>query len=157
MQIDEDSAQVRFPPPFVYAGMLFLGFAIGRLLGRPSIGLDIVTASVIGLLVLLVGGTVMIAAGGLFRKVGNNLEPWRPATSLVTGSVYQYTRNPMYLGMALIYAGLALIFDSLAALMLLPFVVIIIQTQVIAREERYLETKFGAAYRDYTRQVRRWI
>jgi protein-S-isoprenylcysteine O-methyltransferase Ste14 len=157
MQIEDDSPQVRFPPPFVYAGMLMLGFLIGSFIGRPSIGLDIVVGSSIGL-ALLVGGTaIMVAAGLLFRKVGNNLEPWRSATTIVSSGVYRFTRNPMYLGMALIFAGLAMVFDGLAALMLLPVVVIIIQTQVIAREERYLEEKFGDDYRAYKNKVSRWI
>ena len=157
MQIDDDSAQVRFPPPFVYAGFLLIGLVIGRLLGKPSIGLDMVTASVAGMLVVLTGFTVMLAAIGLFRRRGNNLEPWKSATLLVTDGIYRWTRNPMYLGMALIFAGLALILDSLAALMLLPIVVIVIDRTVIAREERYLEAKFGEDYRAYTAKVRRWL
>jgi protein-S-isoprenylcysteine O-methyltransferase Ste14 len=157
MQISEDSAQVRFPPPFVYAGFLLLGLALGRLLGRPAVGLVSVTGSVTGALLILVGFGVMLAAIGLFRRRGTNLEPWLPATSLVASGIYRWTRNPMYLGMALIYAGLALILDSLSALLLLPVVVIVIQTQVIAREERYLDAKFGDAYRAYTAKVRRWL
>lgn len=157
MQIEEDSAQVRFPPPLVYAGMLFLGFAVGRLIGRPAVGLDMMTGSVIGILLALTGTVVMLAAIGVFRKLGNNLEPWRPATTVVSTGVYRFTRNPMYLGMALIFTALALIFDSLAALLLLPAVIIIIQTQVIAREERYLEAKFGETYLAYKQQVRRWL
>ena len=63
----------------------------------------------------------------------------------------------MYLGMALIYAGLAVGFDGPLALVLLPVVLIIIRTQVIAREERYLEDKFGDEYRAYKARVRRWL
>ncbi len=63
----------------------------------------------------------------------------------------------MYLAMALIYAGLAIGFDGPIALTLLPLVLIIIQTQVIAREERYLEAKFGDEYRRYKVEVRRWL
>ena len=63
----------------------------------------------------------------------------------------------MYLGMALIYLGLALGLESIAALVLLPLAMLLIQTQVIAREERYLDTRFGETYRDYKRRVRRWL
>jgi protein-S-isoprenylcysteine O-methyltransferase Ste14 len=63
----------------------------------------------------------------------------------------------MYLGMALIYAGLAIGFDGPIAFALLPLVLIAIQTQVIAREERYLEAKFGDDYRRYKTEVRRWL
>ncbi|MBB4631777.1 methyltransferase family protein [Sphingosinicella soli] len=157
MKIEEDSPQVSFPPPFVYAGMLLLGLGIGRLLGDPSIGLDIKVASIAGL-VLAVGGLGLIFAAIIrFRSAGTNPEPWRQTTAFVASGVYRWTRNPMYLGMALIFAGLALIFDSLATLLLLPFTVILIDRKVIAREERYLETKFGEDYRAYKEKVRRWL
>jgi protein-S-isoprenylcysteine O-methyltransferase Ste14 len=71
--------------------------------------------------------------------------------------VTAWTGNPMYLGMALIYAGLAIGADGPIAFALLPLVLIVIQTQVIAREERYLEAKFGEDYRRYKANVRRWL
>ncbi len=157
MKIEEDSPQVRFPPPLVYAGMLLLGLGIGRLLGDPPIGLDIKVASLAGMILAIAGLGLIFAALLRFRRAGTNPEPWRQTTAFVASGVYRWTRNPMYLGMALIFAGLALIFDSLATLLLLPFVVILIDRQVIAREERYLEAKFGDDYRAYKDKVRRWL
>ncbi len=157
MDVDDDSAQVRFPPPFVYIGILLIGFVVGRFIGKPGIGLDPVTGGVVGVMIGLIGIAVILSAIGLFKRIGNNLEPWKPATGIVRDGVYRVTRNPMYLGMALIFAGVALFFDSLAALMLLPVVIIIIQTTVIAREEKYLEAKFGEDYLSYKNEVRRWI
>jgi protein-S-isoprenylcysteine O-methyltransferase Ste14 len=75
----------------------------------------------------------------------------------VTDGVYAFTRNPMYVGMALIFAGVAIRFDSLVALVVLPLVLLWVRTQVIAREERYLTGKFGENYLAYTRKVRRWL
>ena len=63
----------------------------------------------------------------------------------------------MYLGMSLFYLGLALLFDSIIAIVLLPVIIVIIRTQVIAREEHYLAVKFGADYRAYKTRVRRWL
>jgi protein-S-isoprenylcysteine O-methyltransferase Ste14 len=157
MKIEEDSPQVRFPPPLVYAGMLLLGLGIGRLLDDPPIGLDIKVASFAGMILAIAGLGLVFAALLRFRRAGTNPEPWRQTTAFVASGVYRWTRNPMYLGMALIFAGLALIFDSLATLLLLPFVVILIDRQVIAREERYLEAKFGDDYRAYKDKVRRWL
>lgn len=157
MKIEEDSPQVRFPPPLVYAGMLLLGLGIGRLLGDPPIGLEIRAANIAGILLCLGGLAMIFAAIIRFRRAGTNPEPWRQTKAFVVSGVYRWTRNPMYLGMALIFAGLALIFDSLATLLLLPFTVILIDRQVIAREERYLEAKFGDDYRAYKEQVRRWL
>ena len=63
----------------------------------------------------------------------------------------------MYLGMALIYLGVATFFNSLSSLVLLPLVIATVQTQVIAREEAYLERTFGAEYVAYKKRVRAWI
>ena len=107
--------------------------------------------------VLAAGLIIGLLAAGLFRRAGTDVKPWRSSTALVTDGPYRWTRNPMYLGMCLVYVGLAIAADSLAALLLLIPVLIIIQTQVIAREERYLEGKFGDEFRAYTARVRRWL
>src|SRR5690349_8199667 len=96
------------------------------------------------------GGGAVPAAGHQCSAVAAN-DPHRNDRS------YRWTRNPMYLGMGLIYAGLAIGFDGPIAFALLPLVLIAIQTQVIAREERYLEAKFGDDYRRYKAKVRRWL
>ena len=154
---ETDSAGIRFPPPFVFLGTLLLGFPAERIMGLHSFGVDRTLLIALGLLLVVAGGIIGIPATRLFRRAGTNVEPWRPATRIVTGGVYRWTRNPMYLGMALIHAGLALAFDGPIALLLLPLVLIVIQTQVIAREEGYLETKFGDDYRRYKARVRRWL
>jgi protein-S-isoprenylcysteine O-methyltransferase Ste14 len=63
----------------------------------------------------------------------------------------------MYLGMALLLAGFALIGNALWPLIAVIPVVFVIRTQVIDREERYLEAKFGAQYTDFKARVRRWL
>nr|WP_255699932.1 isoprenylcysteine carboxylmethyltransferase family protein [Jiella avicenniae] len=106
----------------------------------------------------LAAGIVPIALALLrFRRAGTSPEPWKPSTALVVDGVYRLTRNPMYLGMALVYAGVALLFDcALTAALLLP-AVLTIHYGVIRREERYLTGKFGDAYRDFMRKSRRWL
>ena len=88
------------------------------------------------------------AGAGLFLRNRTAIIPFKPATRLVTSGVYRWTRNPMYLGMALTYAGLAFLLNSLTALVLLLVVIAIVQRQVIAREEAYLERAFGNANRE---------
>lgn len=157
MTEDTDSANVRFPPPLIYLLLLVLGIWTGRKLNLSGIGLDESAVTVIGALLAVIGIIVNFAGAGLFHKLRTAIIPFKPATKLVTSGIYGWTRNPMYLGMALIYAGIAILFDSILALALLPLVLAIIQTNVIAREEVYLERRFGDAYRDYKRRVRRWI
>jgi protein-S-isoprenylcysteine O-methyltransferase Ste14 len=158
MDIDQDSARVKFPPPLVFLGTLLVGLALGRMLGEPRVpilGHDL--QNLLGWLAIVLGGGTMLSAASLFRRRGTNARPWKRSTLLVTDGVFRWTRNPMYLGMALIYAGVALVVDSLAALLLLIPLVLVIQREVIAREEDYLEARFGDPYRAYKAAVRRWI
>ena len=93
----------------------------------------------------------------LFRRAGTSFIPIKPTTALVWSGPYQFTRNPMYLAMACLYLGLALWFDLFWPLILLPGVLAGVQYGVIAREEQYLERKFGDDYRQYKARVRRWL
>ena len=81
----------------------------------------------------------------------------KPVPRLTTEGPFRYTRNPSYLALAMIYAGIAVLRNSLWAMLLLPFAVIVIQREVIGREERYLERTFGEEYLDYKERVRRWV
>ncbi len=70
---------------------------------------------------------------------------------------YRFTRNPIYLGMTIIFTGIAIAADSIWVLALLVPVLVIMNIGVIMREERYLEGKFGEDYRQYKASVRRWL
>lgn len=157
MAVESDSAGVHFPPPLVYLGALLLGLLAERFVSLRSFGIEWRLLATTGVLLFVAGVGMMLAAAGLFRRLGTNAPPTQPTTLIVKTGPYRWTRNPMYLAMALIYAGLAIGFDGPIALTLLPLVLIIIQTQVIAREERYLEAKFGDEYRRYKVEVRRWL
>jgi protein-S-isoprenylcysteine O-methyltransferase Ste14 len=158
MEIDRNSAGVAFPPPLVFAGALLLGIGLGRHIGDPGIPLlSRGTLHGTGLLALLLGLGILFSATGLFARVRTDPRPWKAAEALVTDGVYRWTRNPMYLGMALIHAGIALWLDSLAGLLALVPVVAAIQRWAIAPEEAYLAARFGDAYGAYRARVRRWI
>ena len=157
----KENAGVRIPPPAIYLGVLALALAIDLAVGGPSfsaaIGLAGVIRTVIGV-ALFLGGMFVAAAGvSRFNAAGTEVRPWLPSTTLVTSGIYRYTRNPMYLGLAISYAGLSLLADSIIALAFLVPLVIVITYAVIRREEHYLEVRFGDDYRAYMRRVRRWI
>jgi protein-S-isoprenylcysteine O-methyltransferase Ste14 len=157
METVTDGAKVRFPPPLVYAAGLALGIAAGRLWNLPGLGFGPYARYPLGGM-LVVAGVIVSAAGvGLFIRNGTAIIPHKPAAVLVTSGIYRWTRNPMYVGMALTYAGVAVLLNSLPALVLLPVVLALIQYRVIAKEEAYLERAFGAEYGSYKKQVRRWI
>jgi protein-S-isoprenylcysteine O-methyltransferase Ste14 len=80
-----------------------------------------------------------------------------PTKALVTDGLYAYSRNPIYIALTLIYLGLTIAANSVWSIVFLVPILVIIRYGVIAREERYLERKFGDAYAEYRKRVRRWI
>jgi protein-S-isoprenylcysteine O-methyltransferase Ste14 len=92
-----------------------------------------------------------------FIRAGTNIPTNRPTTALVTAGPYRFSRNPIYIALTLLYLGIALAVDSAWIAGLIVPVLIAIRYGVIAREESFLEQKFGAAYRDYKARVRRWL
>jgi len=150
-----DRAGVRIPPPVIYVVGFLLGVALEA--AFPISGLPSTLALVAG----LIGVAFWLALDGsammLFLRARTSMVPMKPTTALVTSGPYRVTRNPMYVGMAFLYAGLALAFGVIWSLALLPVVVVVVDRLVIAREERYLESKFGEAYREYRKRVRRWL
>ena len=81
----------------------------------------------------------------------------KPVPRLITEGPFRYSRNPSYLALAMIYAGIAALRNSLWAILLLPLVVVVIQHEVIEREECYLERAFGEEYLSYKGRVHRWV
>lgn len=117
--VDKDSAQVRFPPPLVFFGFLLIGWVINDWFGlNPAIP-DIVRWVLGG--GAIIAGLVVIALALLrFRRSGNNPEPWKTDTVFVAEGIYRVTRNPMYLGMALVFFGISVAANCLGGLLMLP-------------------------------------
>ncbi|MES2445110.1 MAG: isoprenylcysteine carboxylmethyltransferase family protein [Pseudomonadota bacterium] len=158
MDIDQDSAGVKFPPPLAFAGTLIAGLVIDRFMWwHLEIPLGHWLERSLGWIGIVAGFGIMMTAFGLFKRAGTDPKPWKTPTAFVTDGVYRWTRNPMYLGMALIYAGIAILCDSLITLLLLAPLVLYIQREVIEREEAYLAVKFGEPYRAYKAGTRRWF
>lgn len=157
MASTSDTPGVVAPPPLLFLGVLAVGLALDFVLLRVPTGLPGFLRLAAGAALLVAAGAFIAGALGRFRRAGTRAEPWRPSTALVTDGVYRFTRNPMYLAMALLYLGSALALDSVVALILLPPLLTLVQVGVIAREERYLEGKFGEDYRRYRASVRRWV
>jgi protein-S-isoprenylcysteine O-methyltransferase Ste14 len=91
-----------------------------------------------------------------FRAAGTHVEPWKPATALVTDGIFRRVRNPMYTGLTLLLTGLSILLMSDWMLVMTILFVPVIHFGVVKREERYLEAKFGDAYRQYKARVPRY-
>lgn len=149
---------VRVPPPLVYVAGFVAGWLIDRRWPLPIAGAEHHGARVAIAVAFLVGWLVLMGgAFATFRAARTAIIPIFPASRIVTSGPYRVTRNPMYLGLALLYAGAAILVNSWWPLAFLPLVLVVIDRAIIAREERYLRGAFPAEYAAYCARVRRWI
>ena len=154
MENKQDSLNIPIKPPMIYFLSIVSGLIIQWLL--PIKLLPTITV-LLGLFLIPVALTLLIWGDRLFKAADTAVNHDIPPTTLITTGIYQYTRNPMYLGFTLLQIGIALALNNFWLLCtLLPTLVIMTYT-VIHREEAFLEAEFGKAYLDYKAQVRRWL
>ena len=147
----------RIPPPIVTllagAAMWALDrwLPLGRWLGSPWRASAALPA--------LAGIALVVAAAGRFRAARTTVNPLEPAkaSALVTGGVFRWSRNPMYLGLLLLLTGWALWLGSASPWLVLPPFAVFMTVVQIAAEEVALARVFGADYLAYRRTVSRWI
>lgn len=149
---------IQLPVPWVYVLVYLLGIVIGWL--RPvtfPLHADPVLVQIAGVIVFSIG--VAIAGWGwiTFHKAGTTRVPGEVSSELVTWGPYRFTRNPMYLGLAIGYVGEALILRHVWPLILFPLVIAYVNWIVIPVEQANLEHAFGEQYSAYRRRVRRWL
>ena len=155
----KDVAAVRIFPPLAPLGAIGLGVALNLAFPLdPGFALSAPARYLLGGLVA-VGALLGLGAYSvlLFRRGGQSENPWTPTHHIVERGPFRFTRNPMYLQMMLICLGVAIALWNLWIVLLVPVAAWVLQRWAIAPEEAYLERKFGAAYLDYKRRVRRWI
>jgi protein-S-isoprenylcysteine O-methyltransferase Ste14 len=152
-----DSATVRLPPPVPYLVAILAAWVLDSFLLPlhlslpPSLRITGATISI------TLGLTALAAAGQLFKQTRQDPSPWKPTPEIISTGIYRFTRNPMYLGLALIQVGLAFAMSNLWVAVLLPPVLVVVYATAIRHEESYLERKFGDSYLEFKRSVRRWI
>ena len=154
---EEKGADVRFPPPFVPLILLAVGIAIDKTLAPIGWVPEGLWRWGLGGVLVADGVLLLGLANGLFRKTGQDPKPWKPAPELIIDGIYNYTRNPMYLGMGSLQAGLGFLFASVTPAILVPITWWIIYRIAIRHEEAYLVERFGEPYEAYMRQTRRWL
>jgi len=151
-----DTANVIVRPPIAWALAALVGLTLQWVVSLPFMPAS-VPAGWIGGIVFVLALALFAWAIATMTRAGSNVPTNLPTTTIVETGPYRFTRNPIYLGMFLGLVGLAIAFDSLWLLvMLVPFT-LAIRYGVVAREEAYLERKFGDAYRQYRARVRRWV
>jgi protein-S-isoprenylcysteine O-methyltransferase Ste14 len=158
MKNTKDNPGVFIPPPLFYAGFFLLSILIQKYFAlNHAFIFHRQPANLFGTLFYFVGICFIFPATFEFVKSKNTIITVKPATSLQTTGIYSISRNPMYVGLILIYLGLALQFGNWWTIILLPLLIAIVNYLIILPEERYLMRAFGDDYVHYKKRVRRWI
>jgi protein-S-isoprenylcysteine O-methyltransferase Ste14 len=152
----KDNANTVVRPPIAWALSIILGLAAGWTYPLPFLPAS-VPAVWAGSAVFALAFAWAAWALATMRRAGTRVETYKPTERIVAAGPYRFSRNPIYSGMLLGQLGLAVGFDSLWLLATLVPFYLVIRHGVVAREEAYLERKFGSVYLDYKSRVRRWI
>jgi protein-S-isoprenylcysteine O-methyltransferase Ste14 len=137
-----DTAHVIIRPPLAWGAAVLAGIALNWLVPLPFLPAGL-PAGWLGTLVFGLALALFAWAIVTMTQAGTNVPTNRPVTTIVESGPYRFTRNPIYLGMFLGLVGLAIAF--------------VVRYAVVAREEAYLDRKFGNVYRGYRSRVRRWL
>jgi protein-S-isoprenylcysteine O-methyltransferase Ste14 len=113
--------------------------------------------SLIGVIPLVIGIYLNLAADSLLKKHSTTVKPFEQSSALVTTGVYSRTRHPMYSGFFLILLGLALLMGSLSPFVVVVLFPLLMEALFIRTEERMLAEHFGDVWLTYKARVRRWL
>jgi len=145
-------------PPLVVLGVsaLLMWLTAAAL---PTFALDFAARPIIALALAFAGVLISVSGVIVFRLAGTTVNPTKPGStsSLVRNGPYRVTRNPMYLGFALMLIGWGLFLSNVLALCFLAVFGIYIDRFQIAPEEAALTARFGREFIAYKARVRRWL
>jgi len=142
------------PPTYFFGSILLMGILHWLL---PLKQLVVWPWRWFGVLPLSAGIAVDLIANAMFNKRGTTVKPFEKSTVLVTTGLFAVTRNPFYLGMALILLGLAVLLGSATPLVVVPIYILAMTKAFIEAEEKMLEEAFGDQFRQYRERVRTWL
>lgn len=154
---EKEGAAVRIAPPLVYLGGVIVGAVLHASVMPLPIGLSPGLRIAAGVAAAMLGLVLMGGAIGLFRRTGQDPKPWESTPEIISTGVYRVTRNPMYVGMALLQIAIGVGLANWWIIILVPIVLAIVHATAVRHEEVYLECKFGDEYTRYKSSVRRWL
>ena len=144
-------------PPIIYVAACLAGLALERLHPAAFPAIMLPVGRPIGIMTVVVGLALDVAAMIRMRLGKANILPHRAATALVTTSVFAMSRNPIYLGNTIAVAGAALAFDNEWFLAVAPLAAAAVERLAIRREEAHLAARFGEAWFAYAARTNRWF
>jgi protein-S-isoprenylcysteine O-methyltransferase Ste14 len=148
---------VMIPPPVIYVVTFVIGMIVDRLATWDQDWMRAPLLHWVGWALIIAGLFLAPSSAGLFAVRQTTLNPAGVPTKLVTGGTFALTRNPMYLGLTIIYLGATLALGEIWPLVIVVLPWSITNWVVIPFEEARLRDTFGQTYFDYCRRVRRWV
>jgi len=155
--LPKDSPGVNLMPPKVFYACLLLGGLIELIIPTDFPLLAEPLRLFLGCGLGAAGFVFMLAAHETFKRIGTNVPTNLPATTFVVRGAFRFSRNPMYVGGSAFFWGIAIIVDSLWMVAAYLPLGVYLSMYVIPREEAYMQRAYGDAYRQYRRNVRRWL
>jgi len=150
-------ADVKLHPFVIVMGALMIGGAGSGIWMLDPSGAATAPLQSLGKGLVGLGVLTLVFAYGAIAHARTTINPRRPTTSLVSGGIYRFSRNPIYLGWFLFLLGRGLANASLFEVLVAVLMIVLLHWAVVLPEERYLENTFGEAYSRYKRSVRRWL
>lgn len=150
-----DTAGLIAPPPLIFLAFLLAGLGLDFLWPYPVLPAPL--QYWLGGAVILCSFAMVFPAFRAFKRAGTEVNPKKPTTAIVSEGSFRFSRNPLYLSLAVLVAGIAVAADAIWVVAMLVPTLVVIRYGVIAREEAYLEKKFGEEYLAYKARVRRWL
>jgi protein-S-isoprenylcysteine O-methyltransferase Ste14 len=151
----KDTPGVLVPPPLIYLAGLAIGSVAEWLWPAPVLPQPVQYA--VGFALMAVSFTIAALGFCEFVRAKTPLDPHKPTRELITSGPFRYSRNPLYLSLAMLYIGIAIAIDGIWIIAMLVPTLLVLHHGVILREEAYLERKFPDNYRPYKARVRRWL
>jgi protein-S-isoprenylcysteine O-methyltransferase Ste14 len=157
-QIDKSKGPgVYIPPPLFYILTFIAAVFIQKIIRITDVIFRMTALKIIGVILLVIALLFLVKSLRQFSLSKNTVVLVKPASSLQTTGIYSITRNPMYVGFAILYLGITCFIGNWWNIILFPLLIIIVQEYIIKREEQYLQLEFGHEYQVYKNKVRRWL
>ena len=157
MNTEKDNPGVIAFPPFIWLVGAILSILIHFFVIHLPITANYRVCLVCGIALIVVAPTLALSALFAMLGAGTNIDPAKPALTIVRSGPFRLTRNPMYLALCLLQIALGFFLNDWITLLFVIPLFAILHYGVVLREERYLAAKFGEPYLQLKREVRRWL
>ncbi|HYL58734.1 MAG TPA: isoprenylcysteine carboxylmethyltransferase family protein [Candidatus Acidoferrales bacterium] len=152
--VTESPSGLKIHPPALAGALLAITLGLHFMLPETR---TVAWHQVVGLLLVAAGVGICVFAAAIFQARDTTKNPYGEPTQFVVQRPYTFTRNPMYLGFVILLAGFAIFFGSIVMLVAPVAFLVVIDRNVIPREEETMTRLFGQQYIDYQGRVRRWL